>query len=116
MANMKTLTINGVNFSLVTSRSKVEDYINAYASARHRGECNLWHVYGNYSGRKARAYDDCLAICQKVGGGVMYITSHNIFQFTLEYILDYNGNRYLVRETASDRYICLVPDDLMWVL
>ena len=105
MANRKTLTINGVNFSLLTGK-QAEALTREYEWAERKGDCYLWHVYGRCSYAKERAYDECDNIRREVGGSAMYIASYNTFQFTLVYTLKYEGKLYVVKETACHRFIC----------
>lgn len=106
MAKEKTLTINGVNFSLLTSRRDRLMLSNEYTRAECRHNMYLWDVYGSCSGRKQRAWDDCNAIRIEVNGGRMYIASYNTMMFTLVYTLEFEGKKYVVKETPSHRYIC----------
>ena len=100
----KTLTINGVNFSLLTGK-KAEALVEDYRRAECRGDRYLWNVYGRFSRAKERAFEDCEAIRDKVEGGIMYISSYNTMMFTLVYVLNHLGDWYVVKETPSNRYI-----------
>lgn len=103
----RTMTINGVNFSLVTGK-KAELIVSDYRYAERRGDTQLHHVYGRYSYAKERAFEDCDFIRGKVGGGTMYISGHNCCTFTLVYLLKHAGKSYIVKETHCNRYIAEV--------
>ena len=103
----KTVTINGVNFSLLTGK-KAEALVEDYRRAERKGDTYLWHVYGSCSYAKQRAWDDCNAIRHKVGGGCMFICSYNCMMFTLVYLLRHEGHDYIVKETPSYRFIAEV--------
>lgn len=106
MAN-KTLTINGVNFSLLTGK-KAEDLARDYRYAERNGRTQLWHVYDRCSRRKEWAFEECDKIRQEVGGYTMYIGGFNTCTFTLLYLLRYDGKEYVVKETHCNRYIAEV--------
>ena len=103
MAN-KTLTINGVNFSLQTGK-RAEALVSDYRYAERNGNTQLWHVYGRCSHAKERAFEECDEVRRSVGGGIMYICSYNTMMFTLVYLLNYEGHNYIVKETPTYRYI-----------
>ena len=111
MANRKTLTINGVNFSLLTGK-KAEALVEDYRRAEREGNTRLWHVYGSCSYSKQRAYEDCDTIRHQVGGSIMYIASYTTFVFTLVYVIwSIEGEPdkcYVVKETQSNRFIAKV--------
>ena len=100
----KTLTINGVNFSLLTGK-KAEALVEDYRYAERCGYTHLWNVYDRCSRRKESAFEDCDEIRRRVGGGIMYIASYNTMMFTLIYLLRHEGHEYIVKETPSYRYI-----------
>lgn len=100
----KTITINEVNFTALTGQ-KALDLLNDYARAWHRGDCELWHVYGRCSEAKRRAFDYCIAIMNKVGGRGYYIASYNTCVFTFVYVVDDGDFFYVVKETRDNRYI-----------
>ena len=103
----KTVTINGVNFSLLTGK-KAEALVEDYRYAERKGYTWLRDVYGRCSYAKERAFDDCDEIRRRVGGGIMYIASYNIMMFTLVYLLRHEGHEYIVKETPSYRFIAEV--------
>lgn len=107
MANRKTLTINGVNFTLLTGKSG-EAIARDYEYAERRGLTYLHEVYGTYSWRKRQAYDECDEIRRKVGGYTMYISGANSCFFSLVYLLRYEGKEYVVKETHQSRLIAEV--------
>lgn len=110
MANRKTLTINGVNFSLLTGK-QAEALVDDYRRAERHGNTRLWQVYGSCSGRKERAFEECDEIRRSVCGGTMYICSYNTMMFTLVYVIWSAGSSdkcYIVKETPSYRYIAEV--------
>lgn len=104
MANMKTLKINGVNFSLLTGK-KAEALTRDYNYAERNGCTHLWNVYGRCSYAKERAFEECDEIRRKVGGYTMYISGFNTCTFSLVYLLRYEGKEYIVKETHCNRYI-----------
>lgn len=105
MANVKTLTINGVNFTLLKGEAQKKALSREWDRACVRGYTSLWDVYGSWSRRKQLAYDDCLYINNKVNGGIMYISGANRCFFSLIYVVDYNGKTYVVKETHANRLI-----------
>lgn len=107
MANRKTLTINGVNFSLLTGK-QAEALAEDYRRAERKGCSYLWEVYGRCSRRKEQAFNECYEIRNKVGGSRMYICSYNTMMFTLVYLVRHEGHEYIVKETPSYRFIAEV--------
>ena len=105
MANRKTLTIKGVNFSLLTGK-QAEALVEDYRRAERYGYMHLWNVYGRCSRRKEVAFEECDEIRRSLGGGIMYISSYNTMMFTLVYMLKHEGKTYIVKETPSYRFIC----------
>ena len=103
----KTLTINGVIFSLLHGK-KAEALVEDYRRAERNGDRYLWHVYGRCSGRKESAFEECDEIRRRLGGFDMYISSYNTMMFTLVYLLRHDGREYIVKETPSYRYIAEV--------
>ena len=103
----KTVTINGVNFSLLTGK-KAEALVEDYRYAERKGNTYLWHVYGRCSYAKERAYEECDEVRRQVGGYTMYISGFNTCTFSLVYLLRYEGKEYIVKETHCNRYIAEV--------
>ena len=103
----KTVTINGVNFSLLTGK-QAEALVSDYRYAERRGYTRLWQVYERCSRRKESAFEECVEINIRVGGGIMYICTYNTMMFTLVYLLKHDGHDYIVKETPSYRYIAEV--------
>ena len=101
----KTLTINGVSFTLLTGEAQKRALSSEWERAFLRGDTELYHVYGTYSRRKEYAYAECLETNIKVGGRTMYISGANSSFFSLVYLLDYEGKTYVVKETHCNRLI-----------
>ena len=101
----KTLTINGVSFTLLTGEAQKRALSNEWERASSRGDTELYHVYGSYSRRKEYAYNECLQTNIKVGGQIMYISGACSCFFSLVYLLDYEGKTYVVKETHCNRFI-----------
>ena len=100
----KTLTINGVSFTLLTGK-KGEALSYEYRRAQYRGVYSLRQAYGRWSDAKERAYNDCNKIRDLVDGTAMYIGGWNSCVFTLLYTLQHEGVWYVVKETACNRFI-----------
>jgi len=111
MANRKTLTINGVNFSLLTGK-RAEALVEDYRRAERYGNTQLWHVYVSCSYRKQRAFEECDTIRHEVGGSIMYISGYNTCTFSLVYVIwNVEGEPdkcYVVKETHCNRFIAKV--------
>lgn len=100
----KYMTINGVNFQLLTGQ-RAKDLHHEYEYAMRRGATSLGCVYDSWSNRKQEAYNDCLETKQKVNGAFMYISSWNDYQFCVVYTLVYDYECYIVKETRDSRFI-----------
>lgn len=108
MAKEKTLTINGVNFTLLTGK-RAEALVDEYRWAERNGNTRLWHVYGSCSRAKEIAFDECDEVRRKVNGGIMFISGYNTCTFSLIYAIWQSGEKcYIVKETHCNRYIAEV--------
>lgn len=111
MANRKTLTINRVNFSLLTGK-QAEALVEDYRYAERKGNTWLSDVYGRCSYAKERAFEQCDKIRRQVGGSFMYISGYNTCTFSLVYaIWNVEGESdkcYIVKETHCNRFIAKV--------
>lgn len=84
---------------------KAESLVLAYSRALNAREFTLRDVYGVYSLNKSRA--ECL-LREKVdivGGYAVAIPTHTSQFFTFAFQLECDGKKYLVYETAKNRYV-----------
>ena len=67
----------------------------------------LYHVYDNFSGNKARAMDYCKEFCKEVGGQGLRILSHNSNFFSVGFIIEVEDNKQLfVYHTYANTRVC----------
>lgn len=98
------------NFSKINKTTErgqriISSYNNATAY-------QLWHVYGSYSGAKARAYDRCVNLMKSVNGHDLKILGACSNFFSVGFIFVEDGKKYLAYIThANDYAICLEDAD-----
>ena len=86
---------------------------NLLARANWNEGTELWQVYGNISSAKMKAMEDCKRWCHEDNGYNFRIISHNTFQFSvaweLEYVDEKTGEVFDATriETASNSFIVL---------
>ena len=71
------------------------------AKAQYCEGRSLFDVYSSFSQSKERAFEQCLAMCNKENGNDFRIISHNTFQFSVAWNVK-NGIRV---KTASSSYL-----------
>ena len=95
---------------MTLKRLKKEDY-QSYVNAVHYEGYYLQDIYGRCSYNKERAWRYCFEkYCNTDDCHGFGITSHNTFQFTVQWFgtyTDEQGNKYkaIFKETANNSYI-----------
>ena len=73
--------------------------INRYNDSR---ASELFHVYGKYSTAKARAFDYCRNLMNKLDGWGLKILSYNTFMFTAGFL-------FVDKETGVTKFMYITP-------
>lgn len=92
---------------LVTGK-KADEIRREYWRASQRGICTIWQAYQNPSYYKERAYNQLDTKYRDLadnGTYYMYISGKNSNCFTTVTLLSVNGQLYLIKDTAYNRYI-----------
>ncbi len=78
------------------------------SSYNNSSATQLWHVYGTYSSAKARAYQDCVDLCNSVNGYDLRITGACSNFFSVGFIFVKDGIKCLAYIThCGDYYVPL---------
>lgn len=92
-----------INRTTQRARDIIRSYNNSSAT-------QLWHVYGSYSGAKARAFDDCMHLMNEVGGHDLRITGAGNTNFSVAFTFVKDGKKCLAFITYRNNFVIELED------